>query len=361
MLIYSDSIVLDREWLPSIDFGDAIEISHDIDKFEQSPAAKKIAFTAHRLHVDHDTDLDFEIKVRRLSQSASQVFCLESELHGFHWQIWRQCHRDNVYWLLPGMINDRADIQDHIIFWGDWFKTTANLYKKLPDKLDLLRPHDVKPRYFDALLGSPKPHRRFVADAIQTNNVQDKMILTYGGRWRKDDFYARDYFIWEPGCVPQQKIIGTADWVEYHGHQAHLSQIIPIDVYNQCAYSIVAETDHDNTLSFFSEKTAKAILARRLFVIFSGYKFLDNLKSLGFKTFDIVIDESYDTIRNDSERYHAAFKQVMKLCELDQQEILQCIRHVVDYNHELIMQRDWNKYALDRVKDKIRSLIAIDH
>jgi hypothetical protein len=195
-----------------------------------------------------------------------------------------------------------------------------------------------------------------VANAVHAHDLHSQFVLTYGGAWKNTEFYARDYFIWEPGCDPEQEIIGTADWVRYHGHQCHLSQVMPIQVYNDTAYSIVAETDNDNTLSFFSEKTAKALIAHRLFVAFSGYKFLHNLRELGFQTFGSVIDESYDLIENDSERFTAAFEQVRALCMLPQTQVLETVRPVLEHNHDMIMNTDWNQFARTQIQIKIDQL-----
>lgn len=360
--VYLDSQILKLEWIPFINFPGGYRVYLDFEEYQNSFSEYKIAFTTHRLHCDYDKDSrayqGFEDKIRKLSDISDLVFSFESELHHYHWRIWGLCHRPNVYWCQPGAVNDRPDIQSNIIYWGDWFKTTATLYKHLPNVLDNLTPYKVKPRRFDALLGCPKPHRTFVATAVEQHGLQDQFILTYGGKWKNDEFYARDYFIWEPGCEPEDKIIGTADWVRYHGHQCHLSQVIPQKVYNDTAYSIVAETDHDNTLSFYSEKTAKAFIARRLFVAFSGYKFLQNLHQLGFKTFDSVIDESYDLIRNDLDRYTAAFEQVRRLCSLPQDQVLETVTPVLEHNHNLIMSTDWNKFARDQIQIKINQLTA---
>lgn len=360
--VYIDSQILETEWIPFLKFPGGHKLYMNFEEYQASPITPKVAFTTHRLHCDYDENSPayqgFEDKIIKLSECSDLVFSFESELHNYHWTIWEQCHRPNVYWCQPGAVNDRDDMQANIIYWGDWFKTTANLYRDLPEVLDQLRPHDVKPRAFDALLGSPKPHRTFVANQVQANNLQDRFILTYGGAWKDTEFYARDYFIWEPGCEPEQDIIGTADWVRYHGRQCHLSQVIPMQVFNDTAYSIVAETDHDNTLSFYSEKTAKAFIARRLFVAFSGYKFLKNLHDLGFQTFGSVIDESYDLIKNDRDRYTAAFEQVKKLCQIPQNEILDQIRPVLEHNHQLIMQTDWTKFTRDQIQNKINHLVV---
>jgi hypothetical protein len=358
--IYSDSQIIELEWLPFLKFSDQYQIFNSFVDYCAETADCKIAFTTHRLHCDHDADCaayqGFEDKIVQLSQTSDLVFTFESELHNYHWTIWDQCHRPNVYWCQPGAVNDRDDINSHIIYWGDWFKTTANLYRALPDVLAKLTPLAVKPRAFDALLGCPKPHRTFVAQAVTQHNLKDQFVLTYGGVWQDTEFYAQDYFIWEPGCEPQDKIIGTADYVRYHGQQCHLSQVIPTQVYNDTAYSIVAETDHDNTLSFYSEKTAKALIARRLFVAFSGYKFLHNLQQLGFKTFGSVIDETYDLIVNDHDRYTAAFEQVQWLCNQPQEKILEQIKPILEHNHNLIMTTDWTEHARAQIQQRINAL-----
>ena len=234
----------------------------------------------------------------------------------------------------------------------DWFTTTVHFYKHVrPNLLDVtLHPYDVKPKMFDALLGSPKPHRDFVYNSVQQNNLQDTFIIPYGGKWDDNEFYAKDYFIWEPDCVPVGQIIGTADWVEYCGIRTGLSRVIPIQTFNDTAYSIIAETDYDNTLSFFSEKTAKPLIARRLFVAFTGYKFLHNLRACGFRTFEGIIDESYDLIYNDEERYAAAFRQVRWLCEQPQEEILEQVRVITEHNYRLIMDTDWTTFASNQIQ-----------
>lgn len=361
ILIYSDSQIIDLEWIPRLQLNQEYTISHNYEEYAATPADLKIAFTTHRLHCDYDNDSPaykgFEDKINHLSSISRLVFTFESELHNFHWNIWDKCHNDNVYWVLPGAVNDREDINSHILYWGDWFKVTTLVYKELPQKLTELKPFDTKPKYFDALLGSPKPHRDFVFNAVRDQGLHDKFILTYGGQWHETEFYAKDYFIWEPGTVPVGNIIGTADWVDYCGVRTGLSRVIPISVFNETAYSLITETDFDNSLSFFSEKTVKPMIARRLFVAFTGYKFLHNLHTLGFKTFHGIIDESYDLIEDDTARYTAAFEQVKYLCNMDQQEIYSKIKPIVEHNYELAMGRDWTSWAADKINAKIQPIL----
>lgn len=357
--VYYDSQILKDEWLNNILGGLTCRPFTDLAEFEADPNPTKLAFTTHRLHCDHDAYTGFEDKINRLSACSNLVFSLESELHWYHWEIWEKCHHDNVYWCVPGQVNDKPDMAKNIIYWGDWFKTTANLYRQLPNVTANYTPYADKPMYFDALLGSPKPHRTFVNESVKANNLQDKFVMTYGGQWDDNSFYAKDYFIWEPGTeVVEKDAPGTCGYVKYHNILCHLSQVIPTQVFNDTAYSVVAETDFDNTLSFYSEKTAKPMIYKRLFVAFSGYKFLHNLHELGFKTFDCVIDESYDLIEDNDQRLAAAFEQVKWLCNQPQQEIYAKIKPVLDHNYDLIMSTDWNRYCAVRIRQLISDALA---
>jgi hypothetical protein len=359
MIVYSDSQVIDLDWIPRVGLTNYTQC-HSFEEYVASTDPVKIAFTSHRLHCDHDINCTayqgFEDKINKLSEISQLVFSFESELHHFHWNIWDKCHHDNVYWILPGAVNDNEEMNSHILYWGDWFKTTTYLYKQLPDKLTELRPYDTKPKMFDALLGSPKPHRDHVFNSVQEYNLQDKFIIPYGGQWNDNQFYAKDYFIWEPGTeVVGDQQSGTAGPCTYYGIWTGLSRIIPLTVFNTTAYSIIAETDHDNTLSFYSEKTAKPMIAKRLFIAFSGYKFLQNLRKYGFKTFDGIIDESYDLEVDDTKRYTMAFDQVRYLCDQDQTVILEKIKPIVEHNYNLIMNTDWIQFGADQIRDVINS------
>lgn len=353
-IIYTDSQILDLEWVPKLSLPPDYVKASSLEEYLNSNDPNKIAFTTHRLHCDHDGYLTFEKKISQLTEASRLVFSFESELHNYHWSLFRKLYKPNLFWCLPGQVNDNQYMAHHVLPWQDWFKTTTQIYKNLPQVVDRFQPYTVKPKLFDALLGVLKPHRTFAYEGIRNSELNDLTIMTYGGAWKDDDFYAKDYFIWESnGVEPLQKIIGTADHVNYLGQYAHLSQVIPVDVYNQTAYTVVAETDHDNTLSCFTEKIVKPMIARRLFVVFSGYRYLANLRALGVQTFGSVIDESYDTVKDDETRYSMVIEQMKWLAKQPQEEIFKQIQPIVEHNYNLIMNRDWVKAAADRVSDVI--------
>ena len=129
--------------------------------------------------------------------------------------------------------------------------------------------------------------------------------------------------------------------VKYQDDIVNISKIIPTKIYNQTAYSIVTETNAENDFTFYTEKIVKPILAKRLFIVIAGYNYLKNLRSLGFKTFDGIIDESYDSIEDNITRYNAACREIQKLSLLPQQEVLDKIKPIVEHNKEVMLETDW--------------------
>ena len=82
MLVYSDSTIIDLEWLPKLNLGD-YTVSHSFEEYRDTTADTKIAFTMHRLHCDHDINCaayqGFEDKINKLSNISNLVFSFESE------------------------------------------------------------------------------------------------------------------------------------------------------------------------------------------------------------------------------------------------------------------------------------------
>jgi len=365
--VYTDSKFFDDYWLNKLSFPSEYILCHSRHEYSAAQANKKIAFTTEQFALDYDIGdpprppwpylprPDFPDKINELSLISDLVFTFGGELHSHQWATWDKCHHDNVYWVIPGTVTQPSVLKNNIIIWHDWLQIIANLYKDhWPDKLAEISYNLPKPKYFDALLGQKRINRDAVYEGVINNNLQDKFIMTYLGDGPITD---KSDFIWEKDCFPaESKMHGTVSRCTYNGIEIFLSRVIPIDVFNQTAYSIVAETNIDNTISFYTEKIAKPIIARRLFVVFTGYKFLENLRSAGFKTFDGIIDESYDQILDDVARYSAAMEQVKFLCNADQVKIYNKTKDILEHNYNLLTATDWNKVVIDQIQQKINSL-----
>jgi hypothetical protein len=225
----------------------------------------------------------------------------------------------------------------------DWFITSTYFYKHIrPQTLLELAPHEVKPYAFDALLGRKKRHRDIAWNYIN-QHLGKQGLTTYMNSY-DTNFVDNDsqQWIWESaGLEFKKKIEWTVDFVDYYGHEMSISQVIPIGVYNQTAYSLVAETNIENDYVFFTEKTVKPILAQRLFITLGNRYTLARLRELGFKTFDSIIDESYDAIEGTDQRFKAALDQLAWLCQQPQADILEKCRAIVEHNARHMIETDW--------------------
>lgn len=366
--IYSNNTITDY-YINQLDFPQPYQVYHSIDQYAVSCADVKLAFVNHinsyELPNSEDQRLYQTVKGRKFSQEIGQtkncsnlVVAFDNEMHPYHLDIFQQHCGPNVYWAIPGQSNDVGVLdQNQVILWNEHFQMTVFPYQSMTHKLSQVQHCTTKPMYFDALLGTVKPHRDFLYNSIVNNNLQNQIIMTYQnqgpGKFGTTGVWESDIEPFDPAAVK-----GSTDTVQYQSQQIALCRILPINVYNQTAYSIVAETGTDNRYSFFTEKTVKPIMARRLFVMFAGRGFLQNLRLLGFQTFGDVVDESYDLVYNNHDRWSAAFEQVQRLCKMDQLEVFEKIKPVIEHNYNLLMNTNWTQHMLAQLQQKINLTIA---
>jgi hypothetical protein len=274
--------------------------------------------------------------VKQLVEHCDHVFITCTELHpGTVNFIHEHDHKRITYYICGQLNFDLQHSQVHVFM--DWFETTTYFYRHwLPEILHRLQPHAEKPQSFDILLGRPKQHRDFVFQQAQHQAADH--VLTYFNNGQLN----LNLWQWEQhGVRVDRPIEWTVQPVQYYGHPISVSQIIPFTIYNQTAYTVIAETCWQNHFSFYTEKTAKPIIARRLFVMFAGRGYLANLRRLGFQTFDSVIDESYDLETDDYVRWRQAWAQVEWLKSQPQAKILEQIRPIVEHNFGVMMTTNW--------------------
>lgn len=122
--------------------------------------------------------------------------------------------------------------------------------------------------------------------------------------------------------------------------------IIPF--YKNSMVSIITEThffttDYDKRkCKFLTEKTFRPISLKQPFIIASVPGTLKELRRLGYKTFDGVIDESYDNIEDDDLRLLKIIDEIERLCNLNGETLDQCktkMLPIVEHNYNLLMTR----------------------
>jgi len=290
-------------------------------------------------HMPYPYDPGFELKIERAVAMCPKVVILVSELHRDSAKFIINHQHPKIEYFICGFVKGYANNS-----WMDWFITTCDFYKDT-DILTQLVPYKIKPKYFDVLLGWRKPHRDVAYNFIVENNLLDKVTMTYLLDKTKP---IDQQGIWEV-AIPDNTF-NTVTHINYLGKPVSLSQIIPVDVYNQTAYTVVAETNYDNHYSFYTEKIVKPILAERLFIVFSGQHYLRNLCSLGFKTFDGIIDETYDSVEDNDQRFKLACEQIQYLIDQPQDKILEQIRPITEHNKQVMLTTYWYGYFIKELR-----------
>lgn len=116
--------------------------------------------------------------------------------------------------------------------------------------------------------------------------------------------------------------------------------VVNTDLYTGSACSIVLETHFDVDQSggaFLTEKTFKPIKYGQPFVIAGGPGSLQALRDMGYRVFDDVIDNHYDNILDNTQRYFA-LRDAIKSIANNNDFYLQC-RNDVLHNQQVFAER----------------------
>jgi hypothetical protein len=196
---------------------------------------------------------------------------------------------------------------------------------------------------FDCLLGARRPHRDFAMLAMQHTGLINSSIVTY-----------RDFF--QGACINHQSqefanmfpdqvmnfpfVSSNLDpsWEVDRKMDYSISPFVPWNIYNRCRYSIITETLGTGDGFFMSEKTGKAVYAKRVFLLFSTCNFLKQFRSLGFETFGTVIDESYDSNPLDFARFTSIMEQMQFLSQQNYHHVMAKLQPVLNHNRNRLFE-----------------------
>jgi hypothetical protein len=112
--------------------------------------------------------------------------------------------------------------------------------------------------------------------------------------------------------------------------EIYLNAAAYIDTY----FSVVTETVFEYPYSFRTEKIWKPIAMGHPWIAVANQGYYRDLRNLGFKTFDPVIDESFDSISNSQERIERISQVIQDLCSQDLVQLLSRVQAICKYNQQ---------------------------
>lgn len=199
-------------------------------------------------------------------------------------------------------------------------------------------------------------HRPALVSLLIAKNILDKGYVSLG----KSDCGTRwnTVFGWIEGRLGQDpelksllesnkdRIINTPDLyldnTDLITNKAGLT-VDTDDLYANSLVSICSETNffpEFETGRFLSEKTWKPVAYRHPFIVVTVPRTLELLRSMGYKTFHPLINETYDTEEDPVQRLKLIANEIERISNLSNEEVnhfVLDIAEITEYNYNLFM------------------------
>jgi len=118
-----------------------------------------------------------------------------------------------------------------------------------------------------------------------------------------------------------------------------------LSYYNDIFIDVVCETYHEGDCFLPTEKIGRCFASKTPFIVYGGRNYLRNLKKLGFKTFEGIINESYD-FHEGATRLFEMSKVIDNLStkSLEQLTVLyQQMQGILEHNYKIYISLDKKK------------------
>jgi len=130
--------------------------------------------------------------------------------------------------------------------------------------------------------------------------------------------------------------------------------------YATIGIEVVLETLFDDSRHHLTEKTLRPIACGRPFMLAATPRSLNYLRQYGFKTFDGLIDETYDTILDPRQRLKTIVQEIKRISCLDkdQKRLLWAkLYSIAEYNKRLFFSNEWHDSIVKEFQDNFNLAI----
>jgi hypothetical protein len=220
--------------------------------------------------------------------------------------------------------------------------------------MDQIYQQKNKPYKFLFLNGRIRPHRKYLLERFRLSGLLDNTLWTNLDSNPADGSVLRlpDNLMQTPSAVktlpPEYEFSRYRDRVEVSesGHykkydlfnnewgEIYLEPRAYIDTY----FNLVTETVFSYPWSFRTEKIWKPIAMGHPFIAVANAGYYRDLKQLGFRTFDSIIDESFDLIDNNQDRVDRVVDIVEDLCRQNLASFLAECYNICKYNQQHLVE-----------------------
>jgi hypothetical protein len=216
-----------------------------------------------------------------------------------------------------------------------------------------------KPYKFLFLNGRARPHRKYLYERFKMsglleqslwtmldsrptisrsftlpNNGTNLMATNSELRWLSTNYEVGQYQNATINPGPANRTFVKNELFDNTWGEIYLKAEPYIDTY----FSLITETVVEQPWPFRTEKIAKPLMMGHPFIVATSPGYYRDLHRLGFKTFDHLIDESFDQIENHQDRMDRIITIVQDLCQQDLDSFMQGCYTVCKYNQQHLQE-----------------------
>jgi len=237
----------------------------------------------------------------------------------------------------------------HALLARDWFRYAEyiNINKKTV-KTFLI--------YNRAWSGTREYRLKFADLLIDYNMVND--CKTSIGFIDQDTHYKNYEFInsqWQP-------LHHLEKYFENNFASSTSSADFTIEDYCATDVEVVLETLFDDKRLHLTEKSLRPIACGQPFILVATHGSLQYLRNYGFRTFDDIIDESYDLIENPLDRLKAivlVMKNITNWTKEERQYKMQLLQEIAEYNKQHFFSINFLNQILNELKENLTTAFTL--
>lgn len=241
-------------------------------------------------------------------------------------------------------------------YFSNIVEYTENKAAQLQSALDY-KSH--RPYEFLFLNGRLRPHRKYLIDHLRAQGLLSNALWTNLSSQVEMAFTsALDTGLTEPlrllppeyeidRAVPQLTTVPESGFVKHELFgNTWGDAIVNPRCYTDTWFSLVTETIFDYPHTFRTEKIYKPLLMAHPFVVAANQGYLKDLRAAGFRTFDTLIDESYDRISSPTARIERIIDTVRDITQSGAAEFWKASRDICKYNQQHLVEYNREQRAL---------------
>jgi hypothetical protein len=206
-----------------------------------------------------------------------------------------------------------------------------NYVSELPTETEVLQITKRKKHFICLNRNSQRAHRYYLSLFFEKHKLYEKSLFSLLLPLHLNNFKKLNYLEQYKNNVVEKIPLELDTQNRIESLQGfHTGNTFFKEHYLDSYFNIVTETCFSEGQIFFTEKILKPIMCLQPFIVLSSPNYLKKLKELGFKTFDCIWDESYDSIMDNEDRLIKIFDLILKISNWSLEECEKNYKSVLD-------------------------------